>query len=67
MRSILNKIGVRKKYKENISMESGFDPTNLRTAAEVACQLGYYLFRMFNTFAFILHSTVYLHSVVRIG
>ena len=37
MWSILKKIAVRKNYKENISMESGVDPTNFRTAAERAC------------------------------
>ena len=31
MRSILKKIAVRKKYKEN--MEAGVDPTNFRMAA----------------------------------
>ena len=67
MRSILKKIAVCKNYKENISMEARVDPTNIRTAAELACQLGYYLFRMFNVFAFRLHSAVYLHSVGLIG
>ena len=33
MRSILKKISVRKKYKENISMEAGVDPTNFRMSA----------------------------------
>ena len=33
MRSILKKIAVRKNYKENISMEAGVDPTNVRMAA----------------------------------
>ena len=33
--------------KENISKEAGVDPTNIRTAAELACQLGYYLLRIF--------------------
>ena len=33
MRSILKKIAVRKNYKENISMETGVDPTNFRMAA----------------------------------
>ena len=37
MGSVLKKIAVRKNYKENISMESGVDPTNFRTAAERAC------------------------------
>ena len=32
MRSILKKIAVRTNYKENISMEAGVDPTNIRMA-----------------------------------
>ena len=67
MHSILKKIAVCKHYKENISMEAGVDPTNIRAASELACQLGYYLLRMFYTFAFRLHSAVYLHSVSLIG
>ena len=67
MRSILKKISVRNNYKENISMEAGVDPTNFRTAVELACELGYYLLRMFNTFVSRLHSAVYLHSVGLIG
>ena len=39
MCSILKKIAVRKNYKENISMESGVDPTNFRTAAERALHI----------------------------
>ena len=35
MRSILKKIAVRKKYKENISMEADVDPTDIRMAAYV--------------------------------
>ena len=67
MRSILKKISVCKNDKENISMEAEVDPTNIRMTAELACQLGYYLLRVFNTFAFRLQSAVYLHSVGLIG
>ena len=34
MRSILKKIAERKNYKENISIEAGVDPRNLRTATQ---------------------------------
>ena len=63
MRSILKKIAVCKKYKENKSMEAGVDPTTIRTAAELARQLGYYLLRADNTFAFRLHSAVYTKNI----
>ena len=58
MRSILKRIAVRKNYKENIYMEAGVDPTNLRTAADLLANSA-----IISSIAFRLHSAIYLHSV----
>ena len=63
MCSILKKIAVRKHYIYGIGSRS----PNRSHGSRACLPLGYYQFRMFNAFAFRLHSAVYLHSVALIG
>ena len=65
MRSILKKIALRKIYKKNISMEAGFDPTNIRMAAYLLVNSANIIYGCLHTrIETALHYAVYLHSVI---
>ena len=62
MRSILKKIAVRKKYKEN--MEAGVEPTHFRMAAYLFVNSANIIYGCLHTRIETMFCSLYLHSVI---